>query len=74
MSVETRELKEPVGVVVNCLSAYIFERPDTNSDVVSELRALSNVLINEEESTDSFYKIYTATSMEGYCPKKYIAV
>lgn len=74
MSAETKDLDVPVGVVVNCMCAYIFESPDVNSNVVAELRALSNVLIDENGSTDDFYKIYTATSMEGYCPKKFIAV
>ena len=74
MSAETNDLDVLVGVVVNCMNAYIFEHPDVNSNVVAEVRALSNVLIDENGSTDDFYKIYTATSMEGYCPKKFIAV
>lgn len=63
-----------LGVVNDCPEAIIYESPSENSEVLSVIPCLTEVMIDEYESTDYFYKICTATSVEGYCDKNYIAV
>lgn len=62
------------GTVVDCLSAPVYEFPETDSDILGRIKALNKVVIYLDESTNGFYKICTATSLEGYCEKKYIAL
>ena len=62
------------GVVVNCLVNDILDKPSDDAVVITHLPSLTEVMVDEDESTDNFYKIYTATSIEGYCNKRFIAV
>lgn len=63
-----------IGVVNDCQEAIVYEHPSKKSEVLSALPCLTRVMIDEDQSTNCFYKIYTATSVEGYCDKNYIAV
>lgn len=64
---------EPVyGRVVNCDRLNVREEPDTDADVVCVIKALTEVEIDESESTDEFYKIYLSSGLEGYCMRKFI--
>lgn len=62
------------GVITDCQRVKVLETPNVDSDLVCTLPCLTEVMIDLAESTEDFYKIYTATSVEGYCMKKYIAV
>lgn len=63
-----------VGVVTDCLHVKVLDEAKADSDVITILPCLTEVMVDFSESTEDFYKIYTATSIEGYCMKKYIAV
>lgn len=63
-----------VGVVTNCNWCSVYAYPQIGSEIICRIPGLSEVEIDEDESTDDFYKIYTETSIEGFCAKKYIAV
>lgn len=63
-----------VGVVTDCDWVSIYNYPKIGSEIVCRIPAFTEVEIDEDLSTDNFYKIYTETSIEGYCAKKYIAV
>lgn len=54
---------------VNCLRLHIYSKPDLNSEVIHKVRYLSEVEIDLENSTEDFYKIYTAIGAEGFCEK-----
>lgn len=62
------------GVITDCQQVRILEAPYADADLVCVLPCLTEVMVDLAESTEDFYKIYTATSVEGYCKKKYIAV
>lgn len=62
------------GTVVGCLFADIHEEPDKGSKVLTQIPMLTEVMIDMNESTDKYYKIFTETSPEGYCFKKFIAL
>lgn len=63
-----------IGVVTNCDWASVYAYPKLGSEIICRIPAFTEVEIDEFETTDTFYKIYTETSIEGYCVKKYIAV
>lgn len=76
-------VKEPIeetpaapvtGVVTNCLKLNIRENPNTDSKVVCEVTMLDELVIDEEASTDEWFKVYTEMGVEGFCMKKYVAV
>lgn len=60
------------GRVVNCVRLNVREDADPDADVVCVIKALSDVEIVKEESTDEYYKVYLPSGMEGYCMRKYI--
>lgn len=73
--VASSELEEPVfGIVHQCLTLNVREEPDKDSGIVCSIQCLTEVMVDEEESTQDFYKIRTASGIEGYCMKKYISV
>lgn len=73
--VEVESVIEPkVGIVTDCFKLNVREAPSIESDVVCVLNLATEVRVYEDESTEDFYKISTATSKEGYCMKKFIAI
>lgn len=71
---ETKGLIKLVGEVTGCQNLNIRSKPNAKAGVVSTLRAGSEVIINEEESTATFYKVCTSAGIEGYCMCQYITV
>lgn len=62
------------GVVTDCLKLNVRKEPDSTAEVVCTIDASTTVVISEEESTEEFYKVYTAAGLEGYCMKKFITI
>lgn len=60
--------------VANCLRLHIHEKPSLDSDIVCKLRYLAEVEICLSESTETFYKVYTAIGAEGFCLKDQITI
>ena len=76
----TTEVEEPpkkekvLGTVVNCPRLRVREHPSINAVVAAEIDEGSEVVINEDKSTEEFYSVVTTTGLEGYCMKDYIQV
>ena len=69
------EPKKPVrGVVVGCFNLNVRTGPRKEFDVICEIPSESEVEIDESESFEDFYKICTASGVEGFCMKKFIEV
>jgi hypothetical protein len=66
--------EEMLNGVVNCLRLHIHTEPDLNSDIVCKIRYLTEVMIDPNNSTEEFYKIYTAIGAEGFCKKEHVIV
>lgn len=62
------------GVVVDCNSLNVRAMPDRKADVVSILMNGDEVQVNVTDSYDEWYHVFTATGLDGFCMKKYIAV
>lgn len=60
--------------VVNCLRLHIYSEPKLDSDVVCKIRYATEVEVNLNDSTEDFYKIYTAIGAEGFCQKELITI
>ena len=61
-----------IGRVFGCTSLNVRKAPKTNAAVICTINCHAEVEIDELESTDDFYKICTASGIEGYCMKKFI--
>ena len=72
---EIKPIIEPVhGVVIDCAKLNVRELPNADAQVLCVIKVSSNVLVDETESTEDFYKVCTEAGIEGYCMKKFIAV
>lgn len=63
-----------VGIVAGCSKLNIREEPKTDSAIISEISCQAEVMIEEAESTEDFYKVCTPFGVEGFCMKKYIVI
>ena len=63
----------PVGQV-NCLRLHVYSEPNENSEVICKFRYLTEVAIDLDNSTEEFYKIYTAIGAEGFCQKEFVTI
>lgn len=70
----TAEKAAVTGVVTDCLKLNLRRRPREDADVVTVIPALTEVVIDMEASTDDFYKVCTASGIEGFCMRKYIVI
>ena len=62
------------GVVVGCTKLNVREQMHTGATVLCELPVSSEVRIIADEHHDAWYHVFTASGVEGFCMKKYIAV
>lgn len=62
------------GAVVGCFNLNVRTGPRKDFDVICEIPSESEVEIDESESFEDFYKICTASGVEGFCMKKFIEV
>lgn len=60
--------------VTNCLRLHVHCEPDSNSEIVCKLRYLTEVEVDPVNSTQDFYKIYTAFGVEGFCQKDLLTI
>lgn len=60
--------------VSNCLRLGIYSEPDLDSEIICKVRYLTELEIDLNNSTDDFYKVYTAIGAEGFCLKKFITI
>ena len=71
--IETEPI-EPVEGTVGCEKLYVRSDATIDSEPVGIINRGSKVFVYEDESTEEFYKVCTATGLEGYCMKKFISV
>lgn len=71
---ETEEDNTVVGTVSGCSNLNIRAKADINSEKVCVVPEKAVLLIDIDESTEEWYKVYTEAGMEGFCMKKYVTV
>lgn len=73
--IETDEkVAEVFGVVTDCLRLNIREEPTKDSAVMAIVTCLDELKIDPDNSTDDWYAVCTASGVEGFCMKKFVAV
>lgn len=76
--VDTNQIDAPVqevkGVVINCARLNVRKDPEPKAEILCAVDANSELMIDEANSTEDFYKVYTAAGIEGYCVKYFIAI
>lgn len=66
---------EPItGVVDNCLRLNVREEPSIEAEILTTLEAGSEVRLLKDEMENGFYKVCTASGLEGYCMCEYIVL
>lgn len=68
------ETSRKMGRVIGCVKLNVRRAPKPRAEVVCEIACDTEVEVDEAESTIDFYKICTASGVEGYCVKTYISV
>lgn len=71
---EEQEPEMLTGVVVDCVKLNVRSAAEATAPVICTIRRGTEVVIIEDESTDEFYAIYTASGIEGFCMKQYISI
>lgn len=75
MTEETFEFEGIIeGKVVGCDRLNVRKEPSASSEVVKVINRDEEVMLDEMESTDEFYRVCTQDGSEGYCMRKYIEV
>lgn len=76
-SIEETVEETPVsvtGIVSGCNKLNVRKSPTPLAEVLCVIDKNSKVEIDEAASTTEFYKVCTASGVEGYCMKKFITV
>jgi hypothetical protein len=75
----TNEIEQPVesktydlGIVHGCAKLRVRSEPRFGTNVVCEIEKGTRVMIDKEQSTTEYYKIFTESGVEGFCVKTYI--
>lgn len=69
------EKPEPMLGIVEVIELNVRETPVKDpKNILGTIKKDEEVEIDMEESTDDFYKVYTAKGLEGFCMKQYIRV
>lgn len=63
-----------IGIATDCMVLCVRKEPSTTSEVVKEVECLSEFEIDEEESTENFYKVRTESGIEGFCMKRFVQI
>lgn len=63
-----------IGIVTGCKKLNIRERPTVKAPVVCEAVCETELMVDENESTEEFYKVYTSAGIEGFCMRKFIEI
>lgn len=71
---EEEEENVLIGYVTDCDRLNVRFDPYSGAGIKCVIEKDTEVMIVEGESTDAFYKVITASGIEGYCMKKYITV
>jgi hypothetical protein len=62
------------GTVVNCVKLNVRAEPNATAGIVCAMNVDSEMKIDINKSTNEWYKVCTATGIEGYCMKKFVNI
>lgn len=62
------------GIVSGCNRLNVRKEASLNGEIVCEVTAGTTLMIDQSESTDKWFKVYTETGVEGYCMKNFVTI
>lgn len=62
------------GTVTDCTRLNVRVAPFTNAEVACVLNANSQLEVIPDESVTDWYKVCTATGIEGYCMRRFVSI
>ncbi len=62
------------GVVTDCFRLNIRKEPDKAADIVTVVDILTQLKIDEKQSTDNWYYVLDGNGNYGYCMKQYVSI
>lgn len=68
------ENKEFVNGTVKCKRLNVRKEPSKDAEVLCIIEEQTELQIDLKESTDAFFKVQTASGIDGYCMKEYINI
>lgn len=71
---EPLPVTEPIMGVVDCNRLNVRKEPNTDGEILCEIKVGTSVVIDEDESTEDFYKIFTVSGIEGFCMREFISI
>ena len=71
---ETQDSELVLGVVTNCVRLNIREEPNISAPIITEVNALSELMIDLAASNEEWYSVCTEAGIEGFCMKKFVAI
>lgn len=63
-----------IGKVFKCEKLYVRFRPSVHSADVHVIDKGTELLVDLNESTKDFFKVFLSSGVEGYCMRKYITL
>ena len=63
-----------LGVVTGCERLNVRKEPSSTAAIVCEIENKTEVMIEESESTEDFYKVFTVSGIDGFCMRKFIEI
>lgn len=70
--IEVKSEPNIIGTVIDCWMLNVREEPRSDANILGTVNQLSQVMIDIGKSTESYYKVCTASGVEGFCLKNYI--
>ena len=72
--VEETKTEPTIGIVTNCSNLNVRKNPNPDAEIVCVVSGDTELMIDTEQSTDTFYKVFTAAGVEGYCMKRFVTI
>lgn len=66
--------KTVTGIVTNCTRLNVRKNPNSTAPVVAVIDASTDLVVYVDEAAGDFFKICTASGIEGFCMKDYISL
>lgn len=70
--VNSTDSTQIIGFVSGCKKLYVRTEPSKDSEPLCIIEKDAEVTVDLEKSTSSFFKVKTASGVEGYCMKDFI--
>lgn len=62
------------GKVVGCERLNVRAEPNIDSEVICVISQGTEIMLDNENSSEEFFKVYTPAGLEGFCMKDFISV